>query len=45
MIEDLQRLNVLAGQRFDERMVAQVEIESKQLKVLVEKTKSMSEYA
>ena len=45
MIEDLQRLNALVGQRFDERMAAQEEDESKQLKFLVEKTKAMSEYA
>ena len=29
MIENLQRLNALVGQRFDERMVAQVEADSK----------------
>ena len=45
MIDDLQRLNALVGQFFDERMVAQVEAESKQLKFLVEKTKAMFEYA
>ena len=45
MIENLQRLNALVGQRFDEKMVAQVEVESKQLKVLAEKTKAMLEYA
>ena len=36
MIDDLQRLNALVGQRFDERMVAQVEAESKQLKFIVD---------
>ena len=41
MIENLQRLNALAGQSFDEKMVAQVEAEFKQLKVLAEKTKVM----
>ena len=45
MIENLHRLNTLAGQCFDEKMVTQVEAESKQLKVLAEKTKVMSEYA
>ena len=45
MIENLQRLNSLAKQRFDEKMVAQVKAESKQLKVLTEKTKAMLEYA
>ena len=42
MIDDQQRLNALAGQRFDERMATQAEVESKQLKVLAEKTKAMS---
>ena len=32
-------MNALAGQRFDEKMAAQVEVESKQLKVLAEKIK------
>ena len=45
MIDDLQRLNALIGQCFDEKMAAQAKADSKQLKVLVEKTKSMSEYA
>ena len=45
MINDLHRLNALDGQCFHERMVAQVEVESKQLKVLAKKTKAMSEYA
>ena len=45
MIENLQRLSTLAGQRFDEKMVAQVEAESKQLKVLTKKIKAMSKYA
>ena len=33
------------GQCFDEKIVAQVEADSKQLKVMFEKTKVMSEYA
>ena len=45
MIKDLRRSNALTRQRFDEKMVARLEVESKQLKVLAEKTKSMSEYA
>ena len=45
MIDDLQRLNALVRQRFDESMTVQVEVESKQLKVLAKKTKAMSEYA
>ena len=45
MIDDLQRLNALVRQHFDERMAAQVEVESKQLKFLAKKTKAMSEYA
>ena len=45
MIENLQRLNALAGQHFDEKMVGQVEAESKQLKVLAEKIKAMLKYA
>ena len=45
MIDDLQRLNALVRQHFDESMTVRVEAESKQLKVLVEKTKAMSEYA
>ena len=36
---------MLVRERFDEKMAAQVEVESKQLKVLAEKTKAMSEYA
>ena len=44
MIENLHRLNALAGEHSDEKMVAYVEVESKQLKVLAEKTKVMSEY-
>ena len=39
MIENLQRLNALAGQRFDERMATQVEVDSKQLKVMLAKLK------
>ena len=35
----------MARQHFDEKMAAQVEAECKQLKVLVEKTKAMLEYA
>ena len=35
----------MAGQRFDEKIVDQVEVESKQLNVLAEKTKAMLEYA
>ena len=35
----------MVGQCFDERMVAQAVVESKQLKILVEKTKVMYEYA
>ena len=34
MIENLQRLNVLVGERFDEKMAAQAEANSKQLKVM-----------
>ena len=34
MIENLQRLNMLARQRFDEKMAAQAEANSKQLKVM-----------
>ena len=45
MIENLQRLNALDGQHFDEKMIAQAEADSKQLKVMSAKTKSMSEYA
>ena len=45
MIENLHRLNTLVGQRFDEKMDAQVVAKSKQFKVLVEKTKAMLEYA
>ena len=45
MIENLQRLNVLAGQHFDEKMIAQAEVDSKQLRVMSAKTKAMSEYA
>ena len=41
MIKNLHRLNVLAGQRFDEKMVVQVKADSKQLKVMSEKTKAM----
>ena len=44
MIENLQRLNALARQCFDEKMATQVETDSKQLKVLAEKTKTMLEY-
>ena len=35
----------MVGHCFDEKMIAQVEVESKQLKVLSKKTKTMSEYA
>ena len=45
LIDNLQRLNVLARQCFDEKMVAQAKAESKQLKALAEKTKATSEYA
>ena len=45
MVDNLQRLNALVEQLFDERMVAQEKVESKQLKFLAEKTKAMSEYA
>ena len=45
MIGDLHRLNTLDGQSFNERIVAQAEAESKQLKVLAKKTKAMFEYA
>ena len=44
MIDNLQRLNALARQRFNEKMATQVEADSKQLEVLAEKTKAMSEY-
>ena len=39
------KLNALAGQFFDENMVAQAEENSKQLKVMSGKTKVMSKYA
>ena len=45
MIKNLQRLNLLAGQHFDERMAAQVEVDSKQLRVMLAKTKAMLELA
>ena len=45
MIDDLQGLNALVGQHFDERMTTQAEVESKQLKILIEKTEAMYEYA
>ena len=45
MINNLHRLNASVGQRFDEKMAAQTEAESKQLKVLTEKTKVMLEDA
>ena len=45
MIENLQRLNALTGQCFNERMVAHTEADSKQLKVMLAKTKAMSKYA
>ena len=45
MIDNLQRLSTLVGQHFDEKMHAQAEVESKQLKVMVEKTKVVSKYA
>ena len=45
MIDNLQRLKALAEQRFDEKMAAQAEAESEQLKVLAEKTKATSKYA
>ena len=38
-------MNALSGQSFDERMVAQADAESKQLKVLIEKTEVVFEYA
>ena len=44
-INNLLRFDALAGQLFDEKMVAQEEVESKQLKVLIKKTKAMSKYA
>ena len=44
MIENLHRLNTLVRQCFDERMVAQVEADSKQLKVMSTKTKAMLEF-
>ena len=44
MIENLQRLNVLVGQRFDKRMATQAEADFKQLKVMSAKTKALSEY-
>ena len=43
--KNLQRLNTLAGQRFHEKMATQSEADSKQLKVMLAKTKAMSEYA
>ena len=43
MIENIYRLNALVGQRFHEKMAVQVEAESKQFKVLAEKTKVMSD--
>ena len=45
MIENLQRMNTLIEQRFDEKMAAQTEADSKQLKVMLAKTKVMSGYA
>ena len=45
MINDLQRLNALARQHFDERIAAQAEVETKQLKFIVEKIKAMFECA
>ena len=44
-IHNLQRLNTLARKCFDERMAAQVEVDSKQLKVMSAKTKALSEFA
>ena len=38
-------MNALIGQRFDEKMVAQAEDDSKQLKAMSMKTKAISEYA
>ena len=38
-------MNSLARQHFDEKMAARVEAKSKQFKVLIEKTKALSEYA
>ena len=43
MIENLQRMNALARQRFDEKMVIQAKADSKQFKVMLAKTKVMSE--
>ena len=39
LIDNLQRLNVLARQCFDEKMVAQAKAESKQLKFLLRRLK------
>ena len=44
IIENLHRLNTLVRQRFVERMVAQVEADFKQLKVMSTKTKAMLEF-
>ena len=38
-------MTALVGQRFDEKMVAQEKVDSKQLKVMDKKTKALSEYA
>ena len=38
-------MNALTRQRFAEKMVAQAEANSKQLKFMYEKSKAMSEYA
>ena len=42
MIDNIQRLNALVGQHFDERIAAQAEVEYKQLKFLAKKTKTTS---
>ena len=36
---------MLVGQRFDEKMATQAEVDSKKLKVLAKKTEAMLEYA
>ena len=45
MTDELKRQNTLPGQRFNERMATEAEVEAKQLKFLAKKTKAMSEYA
>ena len=39
MIKNLQKINALSEQHFDEKMVAQVETKSKQLKFLLRELK------